>query len=78
MARNKIDDLNDHLFATIEGLLDEESPMDIKRALAVADVASVLIESAKAETAFLRISGGSEASSNFFKRPGQEPKQLTS
>jgi hypothetical protein len=69
MARNKIDDLNNHLFATIEGLLDEQEPMDVKRAQAVADVARVLIESAKVEVNFLRITGDRENQSQFFSKP---------
>ncbi|HDY5567755.1 TPA: hypothetical protein RQ712_006623, partial [Pseudomonas aeruginosa] len=47
--KNKIEDLRNHLFATIEGLLDEEKPLDIERAKAVAHVSSVIIESAKVE-----------------------------
>ncbi|MFC6301784.1 hypothetical protein GNF76_13230 [Pseudomonas sp. CCM 7893] len=47
--RNKIEDLRNHLFVVIEGLLDPERPMDIERAKAVADVAQVMINSAKVE-----------------------------
>ena len=36
-----------HLFVTLEALLDEEKPMDIDRAKAVADVAQVIVNSAK-------------------------------
>ena len=57
MARNKINDLRDHLFATIEGLLDEENPLDINRAKAVAEVASVIVHAAKVEVDFMRITG---------------------
>ncbi len=57
MAKNKINDLRDHLFATLEGLLDQDEPMDIKRAQAVADVASVIVESAKVEVMFLKVTG---------------------
>lgn len=57
MARNKLQDVRDHLFATLEGLLDQDEPMDIKRAQAVAEVASVLVESAKVEIAFIRQTG---------------------
>jgi len=54
-VRNKIEDLRNHLFATIEGLLDEEAPMDLDRAQAVAKVGQVLVDSAKAETEFLKV-----------------------
>ena len=60
--KNKIEDLRDHLFATIEALQDDENPMDIDRAKAVADVAQVLINSAKAETDFLRAVGATRGS----------------
>ncbi|WP_447444528.1 hypothetical protein [Pseudomonas aeruginosa] len=40
--KNKIEDLRNHLFATIEGLLDEDKPLDIERAKAVAHVGSVI------------------------------------
>jgi hypothetical protein len=66
--KNKIEDLRNHLFATIEGLLDKESPMDISRAKAVADVAAVLVDSAKAETAFLATVGGTEGT-GFIQQP---------
>lgn len=54
MVPNKIEHLRNHLFATIEGLLDEDNPMDVQRAKAVAEVGKVLVESAKVEVDFLR------------------------
>ena len=56
--KNKIEDLRNHLFATIEGLLDDEKPLDISRAKAVADVAQVIINSAKVEVDFINKVGG--------------------
>ena len=56
--KNKIADLRNHLFQTIEGLLDQEKPLDIDRAKAVAEVAQVVINSAKVEAEFLREIGG--------------------
>lgn len=55
--KNEIQDLRNHLFATIEGLLADKNPLDIERAKAVAQVASVMIDSAKAETAYLEVTG---------------------
>lgn len=52
--KNRIEDLRNHLFAAIEGLMDEEKPMDIERAKAVADLAQVAINSAKVEVDYLR------------------------
>lgn len=60
-AKNKIDDLRDHLFETIEALKDVEQPMDIKRAQAIADVARVIVDSAKVEVDFLKVSGASKS-----------------
>lgn len=60
--KNKLEDLRDHLFATIEGLLDEEKPMEIARAKAVADVAQTVIDSAKVEVAFLKQVDGAKPS----------------
>jgi len=53
--KNKIEDVRNHLFATLEGLLDADEPMDIARAKAVADVAQVIINSAKVESDYLKV-----------------------
>ena len=42
----------------IEDLRDKENPMDIERAKAIAEVAQVLVDSAKAENTFIQIIGG--------------------
>lgn len=49
MAKNKISDLCDHLFETLEALKDPDKPMDLDRAYAVVKVAGAIIESAKVE-----------------------------
>jgi hypothetical protein len=56
-VKNKIEDLRDHLFETLEGLRDKENPMEIERAKAVADVARVIVDSAKAENDFVKLTG---------------------
>ncbi len=61
MAKNKIDDLRNHLFETLEALKDEEKPMDLARAKAVADVAKVIVESAKVEVDFLKVTGATKS-----------------
>ena len=35
MAKNKMSDLRDHLFATLEALQDPDKPMDLERARAI-------------------------------------------
>ena len=57
MPRNKIDDLRNHLFETLERLKDDEKPMEIERAKAIADVARVIVDSAKVEVQFLEATG---------------------
>jgi hypothetical protein len=57
MPRNKIEDLRNHLFATLEALQDEENPMEIDRAKAIADIANVIVNSAKVEVDFLKVTG---------------------
>jgi hypothetical protein len=56
-TKNKIEDLRNHLFETLEALKDPEKPMDIDRAKAIADVAKEIIQSAKVEVDYLRVSG---------------------
>jgi hypothetical protein len=57
MPKNKIDDLRNHLFATLEALRDEDKPLDLDRAKAIADVARVIVDSAKVEVHFLQVTG---------------------
>jgi len=70
MARNKIQDLRDHLFETIERLKDEEKPLDLDRARAIAEVAKVVVESAKVEVAFVKATGAVK-STNFLPVDGE-------
>ncbi len=56
--KNKIEDLRNHLFATLEDLRDKDQPMDIARARAVAEVAGKIIDSAKVEVDFIKATGG--------------------
>jgi hypothetical protein len=56
--KNKIEDLRNHLFATIESLMDEDKPMDLDRAKAIADFSQVIINSAKVEIDFINKVGG--------------------
>ena len=59
MARNKINDLRDHLFEVIELLKDEEqSHMTIEKAKAISDVAQTIINTAKLETDYIRATDG--------------------
>ena len=66
--KNKLTDLRNHLFETLEALKDKDHPMDIDRAKAVSEVAQTLINSAKVELQFMEAVGGKEQS-QFFDAP---------
>lgn len=62
--KNKIEDLRNHLFAQLERLGDDaemKNPLirerEIARAKAISEVSKVIVDSAKAETDFLRVTG---------------------
>lgn len=55
--RNKIVDLRNHLFAALEALADPDDPLDIERARAIADVAQVIVNTAKVEVQYLAATG---------------------
>ena len=55
--KNKIGDLRDHLFATLEDLRDKDKPMDIARAKAIANVAAAIVNSAKVENEYMKLTG---------------------
>ena len=60
MARNKINDLRDHLFETLERLKDGD--IDIETAKAITDVSQVIINSAKIEVDFIKATGSTKDS----------------
>ncbi|CAI9009930.1 MULTISPECIES: hypothetical protein [Burkholderia] len=55
---NTIEDLRTHLFETLTALRDKDHPMEIERAQAIAEVAQVVINSAKVEVEHVKIVGG--------------------
>lgn len=76
MAKNKITDLRDHLFETLEALKDTERPMDIARAHAISEVAQTIINTAKVEIDLVKaVSGTAPASTSFFNLP-EETRDL--
>ena len=73
-TKNKLQDLRNHLFEVLEALKDEEKPMDIERALAVSDVAKVIIDTAKVEITAAKAFGWDDSqASGFIQQP---PKTL--
>lgn len=73
---NDITELRTHLFETLRGLKDKEAPMDIERAKAVSDVAKTLIDSARVECDFLKITGQNEGT-GFIQLPEAEGTYVT-
>jgi hypothetical protein len=67
-TRNKMTDLRNHLFETLEALKDEDKPMELARARAISEVAQTIIDSAKVEVEFLNVMG-SDSGSEFFEAP---------
>jgi hypothetical protein len=60
--KNKVEDLRNHLFETLEALKDKDAPMDIEPARAIADVAQTIINSARVEVEFLKATGNTTGS----------------
>lgn len=66
MAKNKMSDLRDHLFETLERLKDEQNPMELDRAKTVSLVAQTIINSATVEVKAMNALGQDAAQSGFF------------
>lgn len=58
MPKNKLTDLRDHLFETIELLKDPDSGMDVKTAREIGNLGQVIVDSARVEVEFQREVGG--------------------
>jgi hypothetical protein len=67
MSNPHIDQVRSALLDTLKDLRNKEQPMDIERAKAVATVASVLVDTAKVENEYLKITG--QDKSNFLEAP---------
>jgi len=60
--KNKISDLRDHMFAALErlgneNLTDEELKKEIDRSQAISEVGKVIVESAKTEVLYAKLTG---------------------
>jgi hypothetical protein len=80
MAKNKLSDLRDHLFSALERIDDdqlnpEELDNEIKKANAVANLSSMIIQSAKIEVDFIKVTGRLDSKTELFKSV-DTPKQL--
>lgn len=70
---NDIKELREHLFATLRDLRSKDAPMDLDRAKAVAQVAGTLIDSARVEVDFLRVTWQSEGTGFIAAEPEDLP-----
>jgi hypothetical protein len=80
MAKNKLSDLRDHLFSALERIDDdqltpEQLDYEIKKANAVANLSSMIIQSAKIEVDFIKVTGRLDSKTELFKSV-DTPKQL--
>lgn len=71
MSNPHIDQVRQSLLDTLTDLRNKETPMDIERAKAVATVASVLVDTAKVENEYLKITG--QDRSTFIETPDNVP-----
>jgi hypothetical protein len=76
MARNKIEDLRNLLFEQIEKLMDKDADTEVEtqKAEAIANLASVIVSSAKVEIDFLKMMGTEGTGTGFIPI---EKKQIT-
>lgn len=64
---SKMEELRDRLFDTLENLTKDDKPMELDRAKAIVDVAQTIINSAKVEVDYLKVTGqGQTTQSGFF------------
>lgn len=61
MTAPHIDQLRQHLLDTLTSLRDRDNPMEPDRARAVAQVASVLVDTAKVEVDYIKATGADSA-----------------
>lgn len=69
MTAPHINQLRQHLLDTLADLRNRENPMEPDRARAVAQVASVLVDTAKVEVDYLKATGQDRA--GFLEEPAQ-------
>ena len=67
----KIEDLRNTLIDMIKTLNDKDAVVDLDRAKVAAELAQVVVNSAKAEVDFMRVTGGT--GSGFIENTGRRP-----
>jgi hypothetical protein len=74
-AAPHMDQLREHLMQTLASLRDRDHPMEPDRARAVAQVAGVLVDTAKVEIDFLKVTG--QDRSTFIGQADQDDEGTT-
>lgn len=75
--KNKIEDLRNHLFASLEKLSEatpEELATELERSKAISEVAKVIVDSAKVEVDYIKATDGVPTSSNFINDQSRQLK----
>lgn len=67
MTSPHINDVRQHLMDTLAAMRDRDNPMDVDRARAIAQVAGVLVDTAKVEVEYLKVTG--QDASAFLEHP---------
>lgn len=75
MAKNKITDLRDHLFETLEALKDPDKPMDLERAKVIAQVSQTIINSATVEVKLMNALGKEQPGAFFALEAPADPER---
>lgn len=72
---NDITTLRAHLFDTLAALKDKENPMEIERARAVSEIAQTIINSAKIEVDYARVTGTAAGKFLGIEQTDEQPAQ---
>jgi len=81
--KNRISNLRDHMFAQLERLgneelTDDELKKEIQRAQAISEVGKVIVESAKTEVMYAKLTGKrKDEPTKFLEQEGEESKSIT-
>lgn len=68
---NTIEALREELFGTLRALRDKDNPMDIERAKAVVGVADAIIDTAKVEVDYMKVTGADGTGFIPVNKPGK-------
>lgn len=81
MMKNKISDLRDHMFAALErlgneNLTEEELKAEIARCQTISEVGKVIVESAKTEVMYAKLTRRKELEPTKFLEVDEEPVKI--